>query len=132
MKMNYRVAELKDVISANLAKHIETYEEAMCGFRETVKDELRTNLELVEQLGDDWQLEDLNEGERLFGRNQFYLSISAPENHEEDYTRVWDMLDMTSDEEIELTEEQFNKYIRDQWDWSEGFRMSTAAYMSDR
>lgn len=128
MKMNYRVEDLKDVISANLAQHIETYETAMAGFRQTVKDELRENLDYLEQLGDDWTLEDLDDN-TLFGRRSFHMDIMAPENHEEDYGRVWDMLDMTSDETIELNEEQFNKYVRDQWDWSQSFQMSTAAYV---
>ncbi len=115
---------LAEKVAANMRVHANTYAEAMRGFRSEVIGTLREKLCEVEEYEDDW------DGDVSHGRTGLYLSIQGPEFHGDDYERVLAMLTMTNQDFIALTEEQFAKYVMDEWDWTESFRVSTSTYLA--
>ncbi len=111
-------------VSANRDRHEKTYAEAMEGFRRQALSVLSEKLCELEEYGEDWN------GDLQHGRSGLYVSVPGPEYHGDDYERVESMLRMTDQESITLNEEQFAKYVMDEWDWKESFHMSTTAYLN--
>jgi hypothetical protein len=136
MQMKYSVEELIQVLEENSAEHDRIYEEAMVGFRETVEEKLLEALSKIQTFRDageeDWNAQDISEGDGfrpLHSFRSFMINVTEPEYHGEQYERVIQMLRMTTDKEIVLSEEQFSKYVLDEWDWKDNFSASTAMYM---
>jgi len=52
----------------------------------------------------------------------------VPQDHTDDYDRVIDMLEMEIRDELEIDEQQFKMYVRDDWSWKGQFTTSNATY----
>ena len=59
-------------------------------------------------------------------KDKFTLSLNLhlPENHENDYKAAIKMVELSSREEIQLTEDEFMQYVMNQWNWLSSFRYS--------
>jgi hypothetical protein len=49
-------------------------------------------------------------------------------NQTKDYDRVLKMLDMTTDEVVVLSEDDFAQYVMDEWQWKEQFSQINSTY----
>jgi len=56
------------------------------------------------------------------------MPFDLPGDHTEDYDRVLMMLSMSIDNEIELTESEFARYVMDDWTWKATFVEISKAY----
>jgi len=56
--------------------------------------------------------------------------LRFPENHTEDYNRVIDMLNFSVADKVELSAQDFNAYVRNDWSWRSSFLASNAGYVS--
>lgn len=103
-------------IRDNRGQHQAVYETAVRGYRQRALDEIER------------MLADARRGEI---RHAIHLPV--PEDHTEDYDRVIDMLDMEVNETVELSEQEFAWYVRDDWAWKGAFYASTvgAGYVGD-
>lgn len=52
-----------------------------------------------------------------------------PKNNINDYERVISMLYMSIDNTIELTQDEYNNYVLDNWSWKDRFELSKSTYM---
>lgn len=105
-------SDLGSVIFGNKQKHIAEYNEAMQGFKRAYK-------ETLENLMQEAEYNDKHESSVFF---------DIPESHESDYETILEMLDMSVDEEIEISYSQFKRYVRDEWDWKQSFLTASAKY----
>lgn len=106
--------ELLKVVSKNLETHKKDYKESIEGYYEEVSRELKSTLKSV-KAGEDFSLN---------------FRLYKPENHSADYERVIKMLEMTIEDEIELTTHEFDNFVMDNWSWSESFGMTKTMYAS--
>jgi hypothetical protein len=60
-----------------------------------------------------------------------YLGLSYPEDHSDEYDRVIRMLELSSDDKIQLTSSEFDCYVRNQWNWRKAFLTVNSTYISD-
>jgi hypothetical protein len=58
------------------------------------------------------------------------IFASPPSDHTEDYDRILGMLEMSSSATIELNEQDYAKYVLDQWDWKPQWETTASAYNS--
>lgn len=91
--------ELLKVLKDNKAKHVQIYTDAIEGVRVQYKG-------LLEK-----ELKKLEDGKEF----KASVSVQLPINHEEEYNEVIEMLEMSVDEEIELTRHEFQQYVQDKW-----------------
>lgn len=56
------------------------------------------------------------------------LTLREPENHEETYRNVIEMLGVSVDETIQLDTEAYKAYYRNEWPWTKGFLESSLAF----
>lgn len=103
--------ELLETIRKNRAAHKATYDEAVAGYREESVAKLTSMLEAAKG------------GQHI----ETSTGLKPPVQHLKDYDRVVRMLEMSTAEEIKISENQFQQYVMDEWSWKEQF--ATAANM---
>lgn len=55
---------------------------------------------------------------------EFHIEVMKPENHEKDYINSIKMVLMNCHDEVQLSEEEFLKYVLNQWNWLHTFCLS--------
>lgn len=97
---------------ANRNAHRALFLKAQVGYRKTIIRHL------------DRMLKQARAGKEV--QTQIIVRVPAPQDMTSSYDRVISMMQWTQDELIELTEEEFSQYIRDNWRWSaDNFRSSS-------
>lgn len=110
-------AKLLRVLQENRAKHAQEYTAALEGWREEVKEKMA---EMLDSLAVD-SLKDPNLSE-LF-------KLERPVSYEENYLTLIGMLEMATETEIELNQQQYQQYVEDKWVWKEQWSVSNRHYM---
>ena len=100
--INVNVAELLEHVKANRKKHIQEYAEAMETYRELVIKTLEAQLERAKQELD----------------VEHVLDIKRPKSYLSAYNDVITMLEWTTVPEVNLDQNEFRQYVKDEWNWS--------------
>lgn len=107
-----KISELIRILKENRARHQELYEEATINYRKS----------LVRGFSE--RLEQARKHESDPGHNKepdCCIRVLRPENHLREYDTLIQMLSMTEDKLITLDENDFAKYVRDEWTWKGSF-----------
>lgn len=111
-RVTVKKTELLEKIRNNREGHRAEFFKAQEGFKKYLIAELER------------RLVDAREGRKV----QAHMSLIEPEDHTKDYDRVIHMLEMSTADEIVITEKQFSQYVMDEWGWMSAFKNSTANY----
>ena len=106
--------ELRRVLIDNRNKHQRIFEEALDGYKKKV-------IEVLERT-----LEQARAGQRVHE----HISIPRPVNQTHEYNRAIRMMEMSVDEQITLTTQEFDAYVMDRWMWKANFLLANSAYSS--
>jgi hypothetical protein len=112
IKVNKR--DLLGKLKENRQNHEADYRTALEGYRETA-------IETLEEF-----LSKVRGGQTV----EPYLGLQVPESHLEDYDRAIQMLEWHTEDEIEMTMEQFAQYVQDDWDWKQRWSTSNSGYLA--
>jgi len=104
--------DLLAVIKANRTKHIAEFESASKIFIEDAIEKLTAMLDTA----------------RVKGKIIQSLGLIEPQSYTEQYDTAIKMLEMGTDDVIELTHQEFTQYVEDKWSWRNQFVASTAVY----
>lgn len=102
---------LKKVVE-NKTKHHDTFLKAMDKYKEKVLAEFEKKVEQLKK----GKLPDT------------YLRLPVPEEHVDDYDTVIGMLKMSTEDLVELGDEEFANFVEDRWNWSRAFAANTVSY----
>lgn len=105
--------ELVTAIGINMAQHREVFLEALDGYR-------KAQIDLLER-----DLARLKSGRSLENAIRY---LPAPADHTRDYQRVLKMLAMHVADTIEMSQEDFARYVMDDWQWKRDFLITSANY----
>jgi len=111
-KLNFNKEELLKKLKENREKHLSIFEEAYEGYKKKV----------IEILGQ--RLAAAKEGKKI----SHHIHMIEPQNQVSDYDRAITMLEMSTDKEITLNEEDFEQYVLDKWHWRNSFLHSNSEY----
>lgn len=101
-------------IKINRDQHRTIFEEALEGWKKKV-------IEVLEERYED----------ALKGKNfNIAIHMPRPEDHTDQYDTVIELLSMSLDEELELTQHDFACYALDKWQWQAAFLTASASYGS--
>lgn len=103
---------LKKIIQRNLDKHKTDYADAIKGYYITLVETHQKILDLAKKQ------QDLKESTYL----------PKPKQYIAEYERILRMLDATESDQIPLNEQDFSRYVEDQWDWKTEFLASSTQY----
>ena len=106
------VLKLRQAVTENREQHREIFLEALAGYRVAM-------LKLLDK-----SIEQLKNGKLL--NNAVYLPV--PTDHTKDYDRILKMLDLHVNAEVDISQEDFAKYVMDDWAWRREFLGTTSAY----
>lgn len=111
-KVPIKVSNLLEVLRANAEDHNMIYVEAMKGYRAEMITKLARMLIKAEKN------EDVPHA----------LKLIRPTHHLKEYATAIKMLEMCTDEEVVLDEEQFRQYVENEWHWRKAFLFSNSSY----
>lgn len=109
-------AKLIKILADNRREHHEVFLEAQANYRKAA-------IKLLDE-----QLQAARDA-RPFELRRL-VQLTAPEDHTKDYDRNIAMLQMSVDEQIELTEPEFQHYVQDEWSWSQSWAVSNISYVN--
>lgn len=107
--------ELLGVIQANRVKHSADFLEAQDKYRVVCIQKLTERIQKIQDSKLDEDV-DMN------------FSVITPTNKTDEYDRVIKMLEMSTEDVVELTSHEFDCYVRDNWDWSDMAKFSNSTY----
>lgn len=81
--------------------------------------------EVIKQL--DLMLEDARSGAEI----RRHINLSPPEDHTGDYDRMIGLLTLSNAETVDLTLQDYDCYVQDNWSWSRATRSKHMAYASN-
>lgn len=99
-------------INENRNNHRAAFEKAFEGYRRECIRILQHNLDMLKA----------GSGEAVVFRE------CPPEDHTGDYDTVIKMLNMSVDENIVLTHQEFCQYVEDDWNWKASWSMANSKY----
>lgn len=106
-------AELMRALKENRDKHGAAFEKAKAGYIKLTRRELEAGLEKLDR------------GEMIHR----ILTNMPPEDHTSDYDDAIDMMTWSTDNVIELTQQQFKQYVKDDWGWKDTWVTSNTQYL---
>jgi hypothetical protein len=99
-------------VKANREDHRAKFEEAIEGYKHRAIELLEEHIDRI----------------RYKGPERVFVSLPWPEDHTEDYDRIVDQLEFSLDDKLELNEQEFNTYVRDEWGWQKNFAETYSMY----
>lgn len=113
LKVNVEKDKLLEILKANREKHAKDYDYAKTGFRKLLIIELQKKLKSAK------------EGKKvvLIFKNQ------KPTNHLKDYDEIIGMLELSTDKELKLNQQQYKQYVNNEWNWVKHWSTSNSAYI---
>lgn len=109
---NQTITVNKNILLAKIKENLELYK---LDYSETLQDyhlAIKKHLEKA--------IASVNE--ENYSSDIIYFRINAPVDYTEKYQTVIDMLEYSTNEEIELDSPSFKAYIKNQWDWTDSFK----------
>ena len=102
-------------LKTNREKHAEMVGEAIEGYKEELLEALATAQRDVA-------------ADKPFDHHSI-LSVTAPMDKTEEYDTAIEMMEMCLDDKVELTFQDFQHFIRDNWPWRNDFMVQNTKYM---
>ena len=109
------VSEVLERVQSNLEAHVKAYKEALEGYVENCRIELRDALRKFNK----YTVKDVQ---------TLYVTLPLPTSHENDYKQVIEMLKFEKRPTIKLTSDEFACYIMDKWNWKGSFEAVSTRY----
>lgn len=110
--------ELLVKLRENLEIHKKEYAEALVEYQTRLLEDLQLAVKKVKKTEDVMDLKD------------FKFKLSFPEDHSQEYVDVIEMLEMSTDNNINLDAQSFKAYIKNEWHWQQQFKMTKTLYNS--
>lgn len=118
LNVRMKVAELLKALKANRIEHIELHKKAVAAHQVKLTAVLKKAYEKAEKSG---QVPDRN----------FLFKYPIPESYVSSFDKVIDMLEHDIRDEIELSQSEFSRYMRNEWDWSNQFAATNSTYLAN-
>ena len=125
-------SKLISILEENKAKHKEVVAEATEEFKRKQSELWIKHSEVLQKLGTRLQTEDelvdLIELQRMQSASGNFKQLPVPQDNTEEYDRVIGMLQMATENEVELTIEDYARYVEDKWDWKRSWALHNSIY----
>lgn len=107
--------DLIDILQENRKRHVEIFKEAYEEYRKQYIEYLREAMRLAQGPG------------RVLTPDNY---PSEPRCYVKSYDLAIEMMEMSIDETVDLSEQDFRRYVRDEWEWKDDFFLSNSSYSS--
>src|SRR3954464_13823192 len=104
--------DLLERLRKNRETHRETFLKALEGYKRALEKAFQE------------RIAQLTQG-RIPSQN---IRLPEPEDHIRDYDRIITMVEMSVEDTVRLTQQEFAHYALDDWGWKDSFTMTTSRY----
>ncbi len=111
--MKFPVKKLSKIISKNRDAHRKLFLKAQEGYKQDFLKELEN------------MLEEARQGKR-YRRN---VLLVEPMDMTKEYDRILKMLELTTEEKIDLSQQEFSNYVMDDWGWKAQVTATNSQYI---
>lgn len=118
LKVIVKVSDLLDALKKNFEAHKEEYVVARKVYYETVADKLRELLANAEK--------------ELTPSSGFYINLNPPVDNTKMYEKYIGFLSMSQTDEIEISVEEYENFVKDEWNWATNAKVSNSFYSTQR
>lgn len=118
---------LQDTLRTNRETHKTEFKESMEGFESARLDliyKVKEQAGLASERNNKANRQKVHEAYNEFSR------LEKPQDHSDDYTQAIALMEWETREQVELSVEDFERFVRDNWSWQRGFKASLRAYTS--
>ena len=140
--------ELLEALEVNKAKHDIILQTAISGYWEAAYKRLTEKKKQAKQAALEWKdtanreinklykkidnKEPLPEKVGILTYTRFNLDLELvyPEDHSQDYERVYRMMKSSVFEEVKLTDSEFDAYVLNNWEWKKNFLSKTTRFIT--
>jgi len=112
MTTKVKKAELLATLKKNRDQHQKIFEEALAGYKKEMEATLEHALEVIRA------------GKRIVHR----IHLPVPTNETASYDTAIKMLEMGTEEVVELSAQDFACLVEDKWEWRDAFLTSNSNY----
>ena len=129
LSLKFPKKELLTKIRENRKQHQIDYEDAFGGYRKQLATrwgEISEYCNRVSKLMNEaiWYEIDV----MVDPANLKYSDLDKPDSHIEAYDQAIEMLELTTQDEIELSQTHFKQLVQDKWEWKASFMASSMKY----
>jgi hypothetical protein len=114
--INVNRVQLIGIIAANRTRHIAAHETALAGWKVKQVEAIKKAADKALKLA------------RAGKQAMLHLALQKPTSYVEHYDRVLGMLRLSKDDMVKLGAEDYDRYVRDQWEWRQVFAQSMSMY----
>lgn len=111
-KVKVKKEDLIKVLQTNRDIHQSAFNEALEGYKISVEKELKS------------KLKDLKAGKDF----DLYINLQKPVSYVKQYNDVIGMLEISTEEDVSITMEEYLKYYKNEWEWQSSWQLSNALY----
>ena len=111
-KVKVKKADLVKVLQTNRDLHQTEFNEALVGYKISVEKELKN------------KLKDLKAGKDF----DLYINLQKPVSYVKQYNDVIGMLEISTEEDVFISMEEYLKYYKNEWEWQTSWKLSNAFY----
>lgn len=111
-KVNLKRLDLLDIVKKNREQHVQDFQEAVTDYEKAVVVVAKKNLARA----------------KLPGKKTFVSFPPAPVSYEDNYKKAERMLELSTDEILEIEDHVFNQLVMDEWGWKQQFVGTSALY----
>ena len=108
-------SDLEKIIKKNRSEHREIFEEAIENWHKQVQERLAILVSQAKKGPDAVEL---------------HIGLPRPDDHTNDYDRVLKMLELSQDDEFELSQHEFSQFVMDDFGWQGTFLATSSNYSS--
>ena len=112
MKTRIPKARLLDILETNRGKHRDIFLKAIEGYKKYAIAEFEKRIDAIRS-GKKWDR---------------YIHLDEPKDQTSDYDRIIGMVKANTEDGIELSEDDYRKYVLDKWEWKKAFASSAKNY----
>jgi hypothetical protein len=124
LNLKFPKTELLAKLKENREAHEEMYKKAHSGYMEAVAERLRNISTEAQAMAIQFD----NGKEHSIDRTTFFVDEEKPKSHVDAYDQAIEMLEFTTQSEIELSQDHFKQLVQDKWDWKHSFMAASAKY----
>lgn len=126
-------SSLLETLRQNLETHRHDFAEAMSGYKETRKNriyDIATAAKTAhDAAGSPALAAYLKELDKAYHE---YHSLEKPQDHSESYQQAIAVMEWETKAVVELTVDEFEKFVRDRWSWRHAFEKTLSTYTPAR
>jgi hypothetical protein len=110
-------SRLETQLRENMAQHLNKVHKAQDRYQQLVIEELERRLDQAKN------------GHAV--DPSFLVHLPIPQDYTKEYERALDRLSWMREAEVTLDYAEFNRYVRDEWEWNDRFIASNSVYLTE-